>query len=309
MQRRVLGKSEVELSEVALGTWGLSGACGPVSPNLFRQTIEAALEVGVSTFDAAPLWPGTEAMLGEVLEGTKDVELLTRAGVRQTDDAVVASYDPDDLLRDLDASCERLRREHVDVWILHNPKAEDLANDDLWRMVETLKAEGRIRAIAAGCNDLHTARAALAHDVDALCLPHNLLSGSLVNELHDEADALGCSFIARSPLFHGLLSGKWTEYRQFARDDHRFLRWSRHALALRVRQVNRLRFLVRDEVPNLAAAALRYVLGSPNVACTVLGARRPMQIRTLETLVGVAPYFSEDDLLRLQGLLQEIGVA
>ncbi len=309
MQRRFLGNGDVELSEVALGTWGLSGAYGPVSPNLFRQTIEAALEVGVTTFDAAPLWAGTEAMLGEVLEGNKDVEILTRAGVRQTDDAIVTSYAPDDLREDLDASCETLRREHIDVWTLHNPKAEDLANDDLWSLVRKLKAEGRIRAIAVGCDDIHVARAALAHDVDALCLPHNLMSGSLVEELQDEADALGCSFIARSPLFHGLLSGKWTEYRQFARDDHRFQRWSRHSLALRVRQVNRLRFLVREEVPNLAAAALRYVLGSPNVACAVLGARRPIQIRNADTLAGAPPYFGEDDLVRLQGILREIGVA
>ena len=108
--------------------------------------------------------------------------------------------------------------------------------------------------------------------------------------------------LARSPLLHGLLSGRWTEYRQFADDDHRRARWTNKALTIRVREVNPLRFLVKDDVRSMTSASLRFVLANPAVSCALLGARRPVQITNANELVGTAPYLPPEDLVRVAEL-------
>jgi len=301
----------VELSEVALGTWGLSGAYGPISPSLFQQTLEAAREAGITTFDTAPLWGEGQAeeRIGEVLcEKQRDeIQIITRAGVVIEDDEVVTRYDTESLKKDLEASLERLKTDHVDVWLLHDPPEEALHEDEIWELVEELKKEKTIRAFGISARGVDEARVAIEKKVDAICLTYNLLKSDDLKDLETDLEEEKIGVIARSPLFHGLLSGRWTEYRQFAQDDQRKGRWTQTALAVRVRQVNRLRYLVHDGVPNLSAAALRYVLAHGSVTSAVLGARRPVQVSGVRSMAGEPPYLPADDLDRIQRILADAG--
>ncbi|MBX3251277.1 MAG: aldo/keto reductase [Myxococcales bacterium] len=115
----------------------------------------------------------------------------------------------------------------------------------------------------------------------------------------------GAGLLVRSPLLHGLLTGRWTEYRQFADDDHRRSRWTTKALTLRVRQVNQLRFLVDGDVRSLTSAALRFVLANPRVGCAFLGARRPVQISPAPGLAGDPPYLDPTALAKVADLVAD----
>ncbi|HJK94913.1 MAG TPA: aldo/keto reductase [Polyangiaceae bacterium LLY-WYZ-15_(1-7)] len=310
MHTRELGKTGVRLSEVALGTWGLSGAYGGVSESVAKSTVEAAREAGVTTFDAAPLWGEgkAEALLGEALEGQRDeVQLVTRAGAVWEDDRVRHRFEPDALRADLEASLERLKTDHLDVWLLHEPPEDALLKDELFALCEELKEAETIRAWGVSTAGVDEARLALSKGADALCMPYNLLTADDLQDLEHEIQHAGAGVLARSPLFHGLLSGRWTEYRQFAEDDHRRARWTSKALTIRVRQVNRLRFLVHDDVRSLSTAALRFVLASPVVTSCLLGARRPVQISAAKDLAGEPPYLPDEDLARLPQVLAEAG--
>ncbi len=306
LHRRKLGRTELDFSEVTLGLWGLSGAYGPVTDSVFGQTIDAALEEGVNAFDVAPLWGNGEAerKLGEHLKGRRDeVRLITRAGVQVEDGQVVNHYDVDSLEDDCEQSLERLGTDWVDLWMIHDPPEEVMLDAKTYDLAQRLQAEGMIRAFGVSTSRVDVARAAISSGVDAVCMPVHLLHADDLRSLHDDLAQSGCGVLARSPLCHGLLAGRWTEYRRFSGDDHRAARWTASALSARVRAVGQLRYMVRGDVKNLASAALRFVLAQKYVASAVLGARRPAQVIGAASWVGDAPYLPQEDIDRIPQML------
>ncbi len=309
MRTRELGRSGIHLSEVSLGTWGFAGAYGPLADDVQRAIVEEALTAGITTFDAAPLWGdgAVERLLGEALAGHDDVQRITRGGARFEDDRVVKGFGTDALRADLEGSLERLAVDRVDVWLLHDPPEHVLREDALHDALATFAQEGLFRVWGVSTTDADVGRMAIARGAKALCVPHNLFARDLVAELATELEVAGCGLLARSPLLHGLLAGRWTEYRQFGEEDHRRERWSTRTLGIRVRQTNTLRFLVRGEVSTMAAAALRYVLAEDAVTTCLVGARRPVQARDAARIVGEPPYLPEGDLERLTSVLASMG--
>src|SRR4051794_22050153 len=95
MRTRKLGKSGVEVAEIGLGTWGLSGeGYGPVEPDTARKTVEAALDAGVNFVETAGCYGvdgAVERMLGEVLRdrGRDSLFVCTRIGVDRKPDGEV----------------------------------------------------------------------------------------------------------------------------------------------------------------------------------------------------------------------------
>lgn len=335
MHKRKLGHTDLELSEIALGTWGLSGAYGFMDDTVSRSTIQTALEAGITTFDASPLWGDgkVETLLGEELEKKRDeVQLITRGGATWDEDSVVHRFDEKSLREDLEASLERLKTKKIDVWLLHDPPSDALKppesegvngtdpeeaektdpeeaekKAEAFRACEAFKDEGLIAHWGITTTHAENVKTALEYGAQAICMPYNLLHSDDLHDLEAQISAAGAGVLARSPLFHGLLAGRWTEYRQFGDTDHRKARWTRNALMVRVRQVNQLRYLVHDDVTSLATAAVRYVLASHTVSTCILGARRPMQIRTAKAMAGEPPYLPEDDMLRLGQILSVVG--
>ena len=310
VQRRKLGKTDMDFSEVALGLWGLSGASGPVSDEIIKETLEGALESGVNVFDMAPLWGAgsAEEIVGETFkEKRNEVRYVTRGGVVWENDAVSKRFDVETLEADCEASLERLKTDWIDLWLLHDPPEEVALDEKVYELAKRLKAEGMIRAFGVSTANIDVARAAIGTGIDALCLPVNMLHSDNLKDLESDIEESGCGVLASSPLCHGLLTGRWTEYRRFADDDHRAARWTSGALKTRVRTVNKLRYMVHDEVTNLASAALRYVLGQKGVTSAVLGARRPAQVQDLARMAGKPPYLPEGDLERLGQVLADAG--
>ena len=309
MHERNLGDTDLRLNEITLGTWGLAGAYGPVIDAMVRDTFEAAIEAGLTTFDVAPLWDPMEERLGAVLRAKPDLEakLITRGGVILEAGEVRQRFDAESLRADFERSRERLGREVIDVWLLHDPTEEALDEHDPFETAAALREENAVRAWGVATSRPEVASRALEAGAKAICVPHHLLASDLVADLSDAIEESGAGVLARSPLCHGLLTGRWTEYRRFAADDHRIDRWTPQALAIRVRQVAQLRFLVHDEVRSLTAAALRFVLDSPLVTTAILGARRPAQVRGLDDLIGEPPYMDHEDRVRLQQVLAAAG--
>lgn len=320
MHKRKLGHTDIELSEIGLGTWGLGGAYGRVEETVARATLDAALEAGVTTLDLSPLWGqgAVERWVGETIEGARDeVQLVLRSGAIIDGDRVAHRFDPSSLQEDLDRSLERLKTDRVDVWLLHEPGAGALEppdgddaraeGDGLYAFCESLVERGLVGAWGISSADIGCVRLALRHGARAICMPYNLLHRDDLQDLEPEIVAAGAGVLARSPLMHGLLAARWTEYRQFASDDHRRARWTQEALRARLRHVGALRYLVHDEVPNMATAAVRFVLNSSVVTTCLLGARRPLQIRDAAAMAGEPPYLSDEDLMRLGHILKAAG--
>lgn len=303
MKTRSLGRTDVRLSEITLGTWGLAEqSYGHVSPERFDLLLRAAIDAGVTTFDVAPLWGDGEAerRVGRaVAEAKIDATVVTRAGAARIDGKLWQSFTASDLIADCDASLARLGRDHVDVWLLHGP-GEDVIRREEWReAVDRLDESGKIRAWGVSAGDAAEARMAITAGAQAICLPYHLLLPQELEDLATDIARAGCGVLARSPLAHGLLAGQWTASRVFAAADHRGRRWGQQAFETRLRQVEALRFLVGPDHPDLATAALRFVLTHPAVTTAMVGARSPAQVIAAVEAASGPPFLSDDDVLRL----------
>jgi aryl-alcohol dehydrogenase-like predicted oxidoreductase len=294
MNTRSLGNSDVRVSELTLGTWGLgTAAYGEASSDAnFESTVKAALDGGVTAFDTAPLWGDgdCERRLGRALKGAPgETVVITRAGLRKGEAAgeVREDYGVEALVEDCEGSLERLQRDVLDVWLLHDPSPEALESEDLHLAIERLEMEGKIRCWGASVCAAPQARAALEAGARVLCLPYNLLRPELLDELAPELAAQGAGVLVRHPLLYGLLSGYWSAYRSFDEGDHRKDRWTPKALSRRVAEVQNLRDACDPTHPDLVTLALRYCLGAYGVSSVLVGCRTPRHVE--QVLPAAAP--------------------
>jgi aryl-alcohol dehydrogenase-like predicted oxidoreductase len=305
MQSRSVGRTDVRVSEIALGTWGLAEqSYGPVDPMRFDETVKAAIEKGVTTFDLAPLWGDGEGerRVGKILSEAKgDFVVASRGGARRKDGKIQTGFATDDLIADCEGSLERLGREAIDLWLLHGPGEGVLLKEaEQWKAaIEKLEQDGKIRAWGASVGGAEEARLAIAAGAKVLCLPYNLLRPKELDDLTSDLRTAGCGVMVRSPLMYGLLSGQWNAQRHFPNNDHRRERWTPAMFVERVRHVDSFRFLVDGEIGDMATAAIRFVLQHSAVSCALVGARSPYQISAAVEAAKGPPYLRDEVIARI----------
>src|SRR5262245_56330641 len=123
MRRRPLGATGFEVSELGLGTWGLSGdAYGPVAPEDQDEVIERAVALGITLFETADGYARgeMEKRLGERLAGHDGLVVVTKVGTDRESKPARKRFDAAFLAEAFARSSERLKREAIDVVLLHN---------------------------------------------------------------------------------------------------------------------------------------------------------------------------------------------
>lgn len=311
MRTRRLGKTGLEVSELALGTWGLSGdAYGPVASDEVDRVLDRALEGGVTLFDTADVYGGgaMETKLGERLP--KEAMVVTKLGTRLDVKPPRKVFSPDYLREAFERSRERLRRQTIDVVLLHNPSVVALDDGEAVGFLKALKTLGHIKAWGASVGSVDSARAAISRGADVIELPYNVF---VAKDLHALAADLGeheTGVLARSVLAHGVLTGAWTADRELPPGDHRAARWTKPELERRIAQLSALRPVVGGVIASLRSAALRFVLVNDLVSSAVLGPRTSMQLEQLLKDVSIAPpYMLDATLTALGKRLEELGLS
>lgn len=311
MRKRPLGRTGLTVSEMALGTWGLSGdAYGDAAPEQAEQVVRRALEIGVTTFDTADAYGAgkMEALLGRLLAAQDDAVVVTKIGTDRTTDPPRKRFDPDSLRAAAERSRKRLGRK-IDVVLLHNPSAETAGAKEVASAMESLVADGVARTWGCAAGDDLVARAAMDAGAQVVELAYNLLHSIDLHRVAGDAMVAGAGVLARSPLAHGMLAGTWTKERAFAEGDHRADRWTRGELERRLEQLEALRFLVAGDVTTLRGAAVRFVLANPIVSAVVLGPRTVPQLEQLVRETGAGPrYVPDEHLAKLPRVLSKIGI-
>ncbi|MFO0712864.1 MAG: aldo/keto reductase [Sandaracinus sp.] len=300
---RLLGATDVRVSEIALGLWGLAAqSYGKVEPARFEATVRAAWDAGVTTFDVAPLWGQGqgERRLGLALgDELQKAVIIARVGQSLVEGRVQAQFDAPAIMRDLEQSLARLGRGSIDVLLLHDPPLKVLATEYFQKATGYLLANGMIKCWGASVGSVEAARVAIEQGAQVLCLTHNLLHRGDLTELAPLLEERGVGVLARSPLLYGVLSGRFGAETSFAADDHRSQRWTPTSLKTRLEEIERLRFLVTGDVEDLATASLRYVLSSPLVGAALVGARSPEQIRHAAKASRTPPYLPPEHVAKL----------
>lgn len=312
MRKRPLGNTEIEVSELSLGTWGLSGdGYGPVVEAEVSRVVDRALELGIDLFDTADVYGkgAMERLLGARLPAATTY-IVTKIG---TDlDAVPSRkrFGLDHLRPAFERCRERLGRERLDVVLLHNPTLRALGESEAFDFLKELKRLGALRAWGVSAGDAEVARAALAKGADVIELAYNVFCASDLHEIAGTVSEGGAAVLARSVLSHGLLAGQWSADREFYPGDHRRDRWTQPELRRRLSQLDALRPQVTGPVLSLRAVAVRFVLANQLVTSAVLGPRSVPQLEQLVREAGEGPpYLKDTALAELSARLRAAGVS
>jgi len=228
MQKRKLGKSNLEVSVLGLGCMGLSFGYGPAVDKKDGITlIRAAVERGVTFFDTAEVYgPYTnEELVGEALAPFRDqVVIATKFGFKidaSTGKQAGLDSRPEHIKEVAEASLKRLRSGVIDLFYQHrvdpNVPIEDVAG-----AVKELIQQGKVMHFGLSEAGVQTIRRAhKVQPVTALQSEYSLWWREPEKEVIPTLEELGIGFVPFSPLGKGFLTGKISEDTKFDKSDFR----------------------------------------------------------------------------------------
>jgi aryl-alcohol dehydrogenase-like predicted oxidoreductase len=228
MQKRKLGKSNLEVSAIGLGCMGLSFGLGPaVEKQHGISLIRAAVDHGVTFFDTAEVYgPWTnEELVGEALAPVRDkVVIATKFGWRidaEGKNAGELDSRPERIKRVADASLKRLRTDRIDLFYQHRVDPE-VPIEDVAGAVKELIQAGKVKHFGlseAGAKTIR--RAHSVQPVTALQSEYSLFWREPEEETLPTLEELGIGFVPFSPLGKGFLTGTINADTQFDKSDFR----------------------------------------------------------------------------------------
>ena len=228
MQKRKLGKSNLEVSAIGLGCMGLSFGYGPaVDKQEGISLIRAAVERGVTFFDTAEVYgPFTnEELVGEALAPfRKEVVIATKFGFKldpNTGKQAGLDSRPAHIKEVAEASLKRLQTDVIDLFYQHRVDPE-VPIEDVAGAVKDLIQEGKVKHFGlseAGVQTIRRAHAVLP--VTALQSEYSLFWREPEKEIVSALEELGIGFVPFSPLGKGFLTGKIDENTAFDSSDFR----------------------------------------------------------------------------------------
>jgi len=283
MEYRTLGRTGLRVSDVGFGAMTIGGEVfGATDDNESLKALHHALDLGMNFIDTADAYGRghSEELIAQVLKTRrKEVVLATKGGNQYMVRQGLRNFEPEYISGALEQSLQRLQIDAIDLYQLHNPSAEVMQRGEIFELLDRFKREGKIRfygvsleTVADGIVALQTGKP------DTLQVVYNILHQDPEAELFPLAQAHNIGIIPRVPLERGVLSGRFTNPSDFARDDFRGRMFSEKSLAPLTSALEKLGFLVSGDVPNLAQAALRFVLSHPAVSSVIPGIRTPSQV-------------------------------
>ena len=227
MQKRKLGKSNLEVSALGLGCMGLSYGYGPaVDKQAGISLLRAAVERGVTFFDTAEVYGPfkNEELVGEALAPFKgQVVIATKFGFKLGPNGEQIGVDsrPEHIKEVAAASLKRLRVDAIDLFYQHRVDT-DVPIEDVAGAVKELIQEGKVKHFGLSEAGVQTIRRAHAvQPVTALQNEYSLWTRKPEEEALSTCEELGIGFVPFSPLGRGFLTGKIDENTTFDSSDFR----------------------------------------------------------------------------------------
>lgn len=228
MQKRRLGKSNLEVSALGLGCMGMSFGLGPAMDKKEGiSLIRAAIERGVTFFDTAEVYgPFTnEELVGEALAPFRDqVVIATKFGFKidpATGKSVGTDSRPEHIREVAEASLKRLKTDRIDLFYQHRVDSE-VPIEDVAGEVKELIQQGKVKHFGLSEAGVKTIRRAHAvQPVTALQSEYSLWWREPEAEILPTLEELGIGFVPFSPLGKGFLTGKISADTQFDKSDFR----------------------------------------------------------------------------------------
>ena len=306
-----LGATGMEITRVGFGAWAIGGGgwefvWGPQQDEESISSIHRALELGVNWIDTAAAYGfgRSERVVGRALAGLKDRPyVFTKCSLLDDGTGHVAhSLKRDSILREAEASLERLGIDAIDLYQIHWPDPEEDIEEG-WAALAELKEQGLVRHIGVSNFDVaQLRRIAPIAPVETLQPPYSLVDRSVAAEILPHAEQRGIGVIVYSPMGSGLLTGAMTRERIAAMpaDDWRASDpdFNEPLLSEHLAVAERLRAVGARYGVSAGAVAVAWTLRNPAVDGAIAGFRRPDQVEPILAAAGLR--LTDDDVREIE---------
>jgi aryl-alcohol dehydrogenase-like predicted oxidoreductase len=311
---RRLGDSDLEVSEISLGSWLTYS--GGVEREQTEACTKAAFDVGINFFDTANIYGvgAAETAWGEILKDyDRDSFILATKlffPMSETD----RGLSREQIHKQIDASLERLQTDYVDLYQCHRPDPDTPIEETMEGFTEVIEA-GKVRAIGFSEWTVEQIEASLeVPDTKKFVSSqpqYNMIWRAPEAELIPFCEDHGISQVVWSPLAQGVLTGKYKPGEP-PPEDSRAASEEMGAMMDRYRDdrvleaVQRLIPIADQAGMSMANMALAWVLRMDNVASAITGASRPEQVHSNVEAAGVK--LSQDTLDAIDEALADVAV-
>jgi aryl-alcohol dehydrogenase-like predicted oxidoreductase len=314
MQKRKLGKSNLQVSALGLGCMGMSFSYGAAHDKQeMIALIRGAVERGITFFDTAEVYgPFTnEDLVGEALEPLRDrVVIATKFGFEMSGDGRPGSQGlnskPEHIKEVAEASLKRLRTDVIDLFYQHRVDPE-VPIEDVAGAVKELIQQGKVKHFGLSEAGVGTIRRAHAvQPVTALQNEYSLWWRKPEAEVLPLLEELGIGLVAYSPLGKGFLTGKMDATTQFASNDFRssLPRFTPEAIKVNLAFVDLLGTIAKKKKATPAQIALAWLLAQKPWIVPIPGTTKLSRLD--ENLGAVEIELTVDDLREIDAAAAEI---
>ena len=272
MKKRVLGRTNIQVSEISFGTVslgipygiGINSAEDMLSELEAIELLKSALDKGINFFDTARIYGSSEELIGKAFkERRQDVVICTKcAHLYDKNRQLLPEGEWEEFIdNSLKESLSALQTDYVDIYMLHTTSLKTLSHPTIVKAFSGCMQKGMARAIGVSTYTVEETKKAIESKVwDVVQLPYSLMD-QRQGELFDMAREYGVGIVVRSVLFKGILTDR-------GRDLHPKLE-----AVQKHRQV--YNELLNEKTPTLSDLATKFVLSQREVSSVLLGIDRP----------------------------------
>ena len=285
MKRITLGRSGLEVSRIAFGTWELGSDWGTTDEQSARTAIRRAADQGVTFFDTAQGYGfgASERLLGEALHTRPRDELViaSKGGLRPSGSGIVRDGSAEWIRRGVEESLRALDTDYIDLYQIHWPDPK-IAFSETADALAKLVADGKIRHVGVSNFDAEQMESfSEILSVETLQPPYHLFHREIEEGILPYTSAHNIGVLVYGPLAHGLLGGHLSANMSFAPGDWRASSedFRGETFEQNLRVVAQLQQFARYEIGiTIGQLAIAWTLSNPTVHVAIVGTRNPAHV-------------------------------
>jgi len=310
MKTRKLGNSNLEITELILGTWAIGGTMwSDYDEKGAIDAIEAAISNGINMIDTAPVYGNghAEELIGKVIKGRRDKILIaTKCGL-DIENRMKKDLRPEFIVHDLEMSLKRLGTDVIDLYQIHWP-VTDVPIQDTMEALMKLKDQGKVKHIGV-CNfsGNELSEAVKYGEVVSFQPNYSLLERDIEKDQMKVCLKSGIGIISYGSLGAGMLTGKYKALPSFRKGDARnfFYRFFKEQYWPGVKKVvDVVSKIAEQKNAKPGHVAMAWILSKPGISGAICGARNSFQVE--ENLGGATLVLTQDEILELDKVSEKI---
>jgi aryl-alcohol dehydrogenase-like predicted oxidoreductase len=299
MEYRKLGSSDLEVSVIGFGAWGIGGApfWSSEGDDPSARSIMKAFDLGVNFFDTAPVYGfgHSETLLGKTLKHVREkIILATKCGLRWEKEAlgsITKDASRSSIFEEIDLSLKRLDTDYIDLYQVHWPDVNTPQQETMEALLK-IKEQGKIRHIGVSNYSVEQMRECLkVGPIVSLQPEYSLLQRSIEKEAVPFCVSNQIGIIAYSPLASGVLTGKYDQQTRFKdwRSKGIIGTFEGEGYERNIDKVDQLKEIATAMGKTCGQVAINWVIRQKGLTTALVGVKNPKQVEENLAAVGWEP--------------------